>query len=305
MRRCALWWIVFFWVVAASGARAAGRALALEWTGAAPEGCPGEAALRSAVGAALGREAFVAESAWRVEVAWGREGEAVTATIRLWGPEGERGARRLVAAAGECAALHRSVASMVALAIDPLRAPVMPAAVVVAPAEAPSSGAAGPEAQVYAGVAGAGGVVPGPALSARLGGGLRWPGASVGFEGRWWAAPERAFAGGRFRVRAVDVAAEGCLRAGGWSAGCLTVAVGQVSASGAGYGGGGEVEAMSLVLGGRGRARVLRLGPVEASVVVDAGVSLAGVRLEVAGATAWETPIVVLGGGVEVAVDVF
>lgn len=390
MRRWPLWWIASI-VLYVSGARAETRTLVLDWMGSQPAGCPGEAALRSAVREALGRDPFVAASEWRVGVAWASEGEALSATIRLQSLEGERGVRRLVAPRGECAALHRSAALMVALAIDPLRvssmpalggagasvgtvaeapvaemptaqapvtegagveapiveapiaeAPVAPApgaavgvepapasgamlrverapdeavggSVVVAAGEAAAgAGAAGdgagsgaPRGVMHAGFAAAGGVVPGPTLAVRLGGGVRWPQVSVGLEGRWWMASERAFGSGRFRVEAVDVAAEGCGRAWGSIAGCATVAVGRVSATGEGYGDGEAVEALSVVLGGRLRARVLRVGRVEASVVVDVGASLAGVRLEAGGARAWETPVLVLGAGGEVAVDVF
>lgn len=103
-----------------TGLGSAAAATAALDLGPLPEGCPAGEAITAQVRQTLDRDPFSADAARTLRVRWSPTETGLVADLAVVEGGVVRGARRLVSGPGECAALHRAVGLMLALAVDPL-----------------------------------------------------------------------------------------------------------------------------------------------------------------------------------------
>lgn len=215
--------------------------------------CPDEPAFRTLVTTRLGRDPFVPSASSSVRVRFSSRGRVVVARIEIAEVGSAPGVRTLEQPKQACDALALAVAAAVATAIDPEgpmpAAPSAPAALPPPPASAPSPAPpapapaerarsavapavaepAGPAPRVVltAHALGSVGVVPGPALGALAGVGIRYGAFALHAEGRFEATPSAVAVTSNDRLTGVAYAGAlvpcGVVR---WFEGCIGVRLG-------------------------------------------------------------------------------
>lgn len=212
---------------------------------------PDEASFRARVTTRLGRDPFVPQAATAVRVQFEARGARVVARVEVAEGSNVPGVRSLEQPKGACDSLADAVAAAVATAIDPMGPrPVSPAPPptpppaaapppkeppaapsVAAPASppAPAPARSGPPLRLALTAHGLGsvGVVPGPALGALVGVGLRYGAFALHLEGRLESTPSSAAVTARDRLTGVAYGG-GLVPCGeiGWFEGCVGLRLG-------------------------------------------------------------------------------
>lgn len=270
--------------------------------------CPDEEALRSAVGAILGRDPFVPSAPRRLVAHIAREGHGFVARLEVREDGGRVSWAHPPIPGFDCRGLVRAMATAISVHVDPAPAPPgvpapPPTPIVVTPAAAealpPPQADRPPQppkprdgAQLRVGLAGAADVgtmpAPAPALSAQLG--VRWRLASISGEGRFLLPITSQV--GVPRVQARTWAGAGSLVPCGhlplpldkWNvAACGLLTVGAVHAEGVDLGAGYRAGAGSTLYAAAGARLSLEFpvgGPVLLRVTGDVLGSLRPARLQ-------------------------
>ena len=297
--------------------RAEERPLAtLDYSVEAGASCPDEPAFRTMVTTRLGRDPFVSRAPSSVRVRFSSRGRVVVARIEIAESGSAPGVRTLEQPKHACEALAGAVAAAVATAIDPAgpipasssELPPLPppastvrgdaphepavrqAPAVVSPVVAERAGPA-PRVALTAHALGSVGVVPGPALGALAGVGIRYGAFALHAEGRFETTPAATLVTASDRL--TGVAYTGSLVPCGlvrWFEGCIGVRLGALQVTSLDVIRPTLTRSVSAALLARAVARLPLTSGVLFRVGLEGGVPLVRTTFSVEGEPVWTAP---------------
>lgn len=282
--------------------------------------CPDEPAFRTLVTTRLGRDPFVSRARSSVRVRFSSRGRVVVARIEITESGSVPGVRILEQPKQACEALAGAVAAAVATAIDPAgpapspeppplppRPPVASTAPVshapiepvdrarpaaVSPTVSEGAGQA-PRVALTAHALGSVGVVPGPALGALAGVGIRYGAFALHAEGRFEATPSDVAVTANDRLTGVAYAGAlvpcGVVR---WFEGCIGVRLGALQITSLDVIRPTLTTSVSAAVLARAVARLPLTSAVLFRVGLEGGVPLVRPTFSASGEPVWTAPAV-------------
>jgi hypothetical protein len=289
----------------------------LDYAVEADASCPDEPAFRTMVTTRLGRDPFVSRAPSSVRVRFSSRGRVVVARIEIAESGAGPGVRTLEQPKHACEALAGAVAAAVATAIDPAGPipaasselpPLPPPVASTVPGDAPPApavrqapavvspyvaSAAGPAPRLAltAHALGSVGVVPGPALGALAGVGIRYGAFALHAEGRFETTPAATLVTASDRL--TGVAYTGSLVPCGlvrWFEGCIGVRLGALQVTSLDVIRPTLTRAVSAALLARAVARLPLTSGVLFRVGLEGGLPLVRTTFSVEGEPVWTAP---------------